>query len=764
MAIYDFFLSRNNAASTPANYVGHTGRLFYDSETGEIRISDGVTPSGLSIPITLATETISGGVKLGPGVILNNDGQIIIDSTGVDFSFGDFQATVVDINGSDVAVLSSINLNEDIVIETNGTGAVEIVGIFNVHATNGTLAGSLADEPIFRVNTDGKVRMLIPTADEVEGALEIIGNAAGEYHPPNQTGVIIHATGQPNGIARHYLDANNNYPIIVGRRYNGTFDTLTPVLNGEIIFRLVGQASTNGQFETFGPARIEMRATQDQATGAQGAEIAYFVTPLDTAAANAIQIMKFNAETGVTTVDVNPQVTGTYDLGSPALRWRDLYTVTMNLRDNILTTVDPAVDIVIGDTDSTGITDMTNRAVGITDLTVTNPITGSISGSAGSVTNGVYTTGDQTIAGNKTFSGNTDLGANTNVKISGGLVGELLTSDGAGNLTWSLAPTATYYESSTQTPETFTPAPLTAISGLSLTAIAGTYRIESSIQYTVIPAKVSTELATDLTTLIATIDAQTSPISHAAGYGGNETITAGYYFVAGATTHTGNIIFDADGDPDATFIFKCGAAHALAVGATTSLINGAKASNIFWYVIGSLTLGASCDIQGTYIGSGAVAPGTPFSLEGRILTKTGAITMAEATFAVPVGIPSLNMGLLEEFAFFTTSGAISNTIIPGGIGDVNSGAGIISGFSEIEGIVYLADDTISEVEFELYQNNNRIASSLFSSKTQIFSRSQHATILGTATGGAGENIELHGRVLVGTLIANNRSIFALKLD
>ena len=120
--------------------------------------------------------------------------------------------------------------------------------------------------------------------------------------------------------------------------------------------------------------------------------------------------------------------------------------------------------------------------------------------------------------------------------------------------------------------------------------------------------------------------------------------------------------------------------------------------------------------------------------------------------------------MLEEFAFFTPSGAISNTIIPGGIGDVNSGAGIVSGFSEIEGIVYLADDTISEVEFELYQNNNRIASSLFSSKTQIFSRSQHATILGTATGGAGENIELHGRALVGTLIANNRSIFALKLD
>jgi hypothetical protein len=35
---------------------------------------------------------------------------------------------------------------------------------------------------------------------------------------------------------------------------------------------------------------------------------------------------------------------------------------------------------------------------------LTGNVTGSVSGNAGSVTNGVYTTGDQTIAGNKTFS------------------------------------------------------------------------------------------------------------------------------------------------------------------------------------------------------------------------------------------------------------------------------------------------------------------------------------------------------------------------
>jgi hypothetical protein len=41
---------------------------------------------------------------------------------------------------------------------------------------------------------------------------------------------------------------------------------------------------------------------------------------------------------------------------------------------------------------------------------LTGNVTGSVSGNAGTVTNGVYTTGDQTIAGNKTFSGNLAVG------------------------------------------------------------------------------------------------------------------------------------------------------------------------------------------------------------------------------------------------------------------------------------------------------------------------------------------------------------------
>ena len=86
MAVYDFFLSRNGAASTPENYVGHTGRLFYDSATGEIRISDGTTAGGNPIPITIATDATVGSVRPGDGLSITAGGVLNVN-TGPSFFF-----------------------------------------------------------------------------------------------------------------------------------------------------------------------------------------------------------------------------------------------------------------------------------------------------------------------------------------------------------------------------------------------------------------------------------------------------------------------------------------------------------------------------------------------------------------------------------------------------------------------------------------------------------------------------------------------------
>jgi hypothetical protein len=325
MAIYDFFLSRNNGP-TIANYVGHVGRLFYDSANGVIKLSDGATPGGLDIPYTIASDTVVGGIKAGPGVTINAEGQILIDSEGLEFSFGDFSGTVGTYAvgnpdaGEDYALLSSVNANEDIILASNGDGIVKVIGDFSVRTPNGGLEGALLTEPIFRVSGDGQVRMLVPLADQVAGALEIIGNDTGLYLPPTQTGVILHITGNSGLVCRNYFDANANYALLAGRRYNGTQLDPRRVLNNEIVFRIIGQAANattaNGvaEFGTYAPARMTFYANEDQTPTAQGGRIQFEITKNGTAAdavgTNTITVVSMDAQNGITAIKFNGPLTG----------------------------------------------------------------------------------------------------------------------------------------------------------------------------------------------------------------------------------------------------------------------------------------------------------------------------------------------------------------------------------------------------------------------------------------------------------------------
>ena len=324
MAIYDFFLSRNNAASTPSNYIGHVGRLFYNSTERVLRISDGTTAGGevfnglvtvntveptdnfqgqiwlnpndsaLTVyhngnfisTINVATSTTLGGVKLGPGVTTNGEGQIIIDSEGLDFSFGHLAATVgTYTNEEEYAVLSSINLNEDIVLASNGTGSIEIVGELHVHATNGTLTETLESEAAFLVKADGQVRMLVPTIDSQEGAVSIVGSSTGAFISPVNTGVMLHVTGNyssPGIASRIYNDSQNAFGAWVTRRFNGTVASPTAVLADEEIMRLSGTAHNGTGIPGTANQRIVYVARGNQTTSNQGGAIELWATPLNT--------------------------------------------------------------------------------------------------------------------------------------------------------------------------------------------------------------------------------------------------------------------------------------------------------------------------------------------------------------------------------------------------------------------------------------------------------------------------------------------------
>ena len=157
--------------------------------------------------------------------------------------------------------------------------------------------------------------MLVPKADTAGGALEIVGNDTGVFFPPDQTGVILHVTGNSGLVSRTYFDSNANYALIAGRRYNGTQLAPTKVLNNEVLLRIAAQAATQATtepavFQSFGPARIEFVATQDQKPNQQGGEVSVYATANNTAASAAVKVATFNATTGVTATKFNGPLTG----------------------------------------------------------------------------------------------------------------------------------------------------------------------------------------------------------------------------------------------------------------------------------------------------------------------------------------------------------------------------------------------------------------------------------------------------------------------
>jgi hypothetical protein len=346
MAIYDFFLSRNNAASTPENYVGHTGRLFYDSATGEIRISDGVTAGGLSIPITRATNTRIGGVKGGAGVTINSEGQILIDSAGLEFSFGDFESVVGTYAvghpdaGEDYALLRSVNSNEDVVIASNGTGVVKVIGEFSVRKTNETVDGSLLYTPSFRISADGIAHFVVD-GTSTEAGIEVTANEEGYHVEPSNTGTLLHMTGHTDDAARQYIDGVGNYPILVGRRYNIAAAAPSQALSGEVLFRVAGNgALADGSFAALGPGRIEFRATENQSTGNQGGSVSIYATANGQPGSAAVETLKIESELLTLTGDLVPEADNTRVLGAADKRWADVWIGpgTINITDQTLLT------------------------------------------------------------------------------------------------------------------------------------------------------------------------------------------------------------------------------------------------------------------------------------------------------------------------------------------------------------------------------------------------------------------------------------------
>ena len=107
-----------------------------------------------------------------------------------------------------------------------------------------------------------------------------------------------------------------------------------------------------------------------------------------------------------------------------------------------------------------------------------------------------------------------------------------------------------------------------------------------------------------------------------------DTYTSGVYAVGKAVTLGTTLILDAQGNPDALFIFKITGAFSAAAGRKILLINGALPKNVYFNIDGAISFGAAALMKGTFISkSGAIAFASEATLEGRALTLDGAVSM-----------------------------------------------------------------------------------------------------------------------------------------
>ncbi|MBK8500461.1 MAG: DUF3494 domain-containing protein [Flavobacteriales bacterium] len=153
----------------------------------------------------------------------------------------------------------------------------------------------------------------------------------------------------------------------------------------------------------------------------------------------------------------------------------------------------------------------------------------------------------------------------------------------------------------------------------------------------------SAQAATDVAVAFGSFAAITCGQVIGTTMGSGQILTPDVYCLGAASTLVGELILDAEGDPNATFIFKIDGALSTATLSSVTLINGASLCNVYWQVNGQFEQGAGSTFRGTVVVNGAIILLEGADLYGRAVSQAGAIelhnnivTMSQQPFAADI--------------------------------------------------------------------------------------------------------------------------------
>ena len=133
------------------------------------------------------------------------------------------------------------------------------------------------------------------------------------------------------------------------------------------------------------------------------------------------------------------------------------------------------------------------------------------------------------------------------------------------------------------------------------------------------------------------------PVSVAGNIGGKTLAPGLYKSTSSLAISSGDLTLTAKGGSGTVFIFQVTSKLTVTSGRHVILAGGALASNIFWVVGSSATLGSTSVVYGNILAHVSISMATGATLHGKALANIGAVTLQGNTVAaVPVSIATIS--------------------------------------------------------------------------------------------------------------------------
>ncbi|WP_420367673.1 ice-binding family protein [Curtobacterium sp. L1-20] len=94
------------------------------------------------------------------------------------------------------------------------------------------------------------------------------------------------------------------------------------------------------------------------------------------------------------------------------------------------------------------------------------------------------------------------------------------------------------------------------------------------------------------------------------------------------------------GSADSVWVFQAASTLTIGSGTRITITGGASSCNVFWQVGSSATIGTGAQFQGTVLAQQSVTATTGATVAGRLLARTGAVTLDTNRITAPTGCPT----------------------------------------------------------------------------------------------------------------------------